>query len=165
MPIPIDMQQIKICPDCANEYFAHIETCADCGAVLLSPEENEKAQEEKTRLKEKALENPVVVRKGDLKWMDELFNVLIDSGIPCVVNADSGCNTGSCRSAFRLMVSSGDAEKANGRIEEYFMEIHPEIQASTEMISQGKCPACGSPVDADAIECPDCGLTLVIVEE
>ena len=159
------MQQIKICPDCATEYFPHIETCADCGAVLLSPEENEKAAEEKARLKDKALENPVVVRQGELKWMDELFNVLIDFSIPCVVNADTGCNKGSCGSTFRLLVSSKDVEKANGRIEEYYMEIHPEIQASTEMISQGKCPACGSPVGTDTVECPDCGLTLIIIEE
>jgi hypothetical protein len=62
------------------------------------------------------------------------------------------------------MVSSKDAERANERIEEYYMEIHPEIRASREMMSQGKCPACGSPVNSGAAECPDCGLTLLITE-
>ncbi len=158
------MQQIKICPNCATEYFQHIEKCADCGAVLLLPEEIKKVHEEKKRLKDKALENQVVVRKGDKKWMEELYHVLIDSGIPCLITADAECNKGCRADTRRLLVSSQDVEKANERIEEYYTEVHPEVQASKEMVSQGKCPACGSPVGSDAVECPDCGLTLLIVE-
>ncbi len=158
------MQQIKICPDCETEYFPHIENCADCGAVLLSPEENKKAQEEKRQLKDKALENQVVVREGDKKWMEELYQVLIDSDIPCLITADAGCNKGCSADTRRLLVSSQDVEKANELIEEYYSEVHPEVQASKEMVSQGKCPACGSPVGDDAVECPDCGLTLLITE-
>ncbi len=158
------MQQIKICPDCTTEYFPHIENCADCGTVLLSPEENKKVQEGKKQLKDKALENQVVVREGDKKWIEELSQVLIDSDIPCLVTADAGCNKGCSADTRRLLVSSKDVEKANELIEGYYSEIHPEVQASKEMVSQGKCPACGSPVGSDAVECPDCGLTLLIVE-
>jgi hypothetical protein len=158
------MPQIKICPECATEYYPHIENCADCGAVLLSPEENRIVQEEKKRCMDKALKNPVVVRTGDLKWMDELFNLLVDFNIPCVVNADTGCNKGCCGDPYRLLVSSQDVERANERIEEYYAAIHPEIQGSKEKISQGKCPACSYPVGSDAVECPDCGLTLLIIE-
>ena len=158
------MKQIKICPECKTEYFPHIELCADCGATLLLPEEEEKAQEEKRLLKGRLLEQAVVVREGDLDWMGELYHVLIDSGIPCVISADDGCKKGCCGTTCRLMVSAQDAEKARQRVEEYYMEIHPEIQASQEMASQGKCPACGSPVESEAVECPDCGLTLLIIE-
>ena len=156
--------QKKICPDCEAEYFAHIENCADCGTLLLLPEEVKKAQEEKNRCMEKALENQVVVREGDLKWMGELYNVLIDSGIPCSISGDDGCKKGCCGDKLRLLVSSEDVEKASKRIDEYYIEVHPEMQASQEMVSQGKCPACASPVSPDAAECPDCGLTLLIFE-
>ena len=122
------------------------------------------AREEKRLLKGRLLEQAVVVREGDLDWMNELYNVLIDSGISCVITADDGCKKGCCGNTCRLMVSTQDAEKARQRIEEYYMEIHPEIQASQEMASQGKCPACGSPVESEAVECPDCGLTLLIIE-
>jgi len=159
------MSQIKICPKCHTEYFPHIECCADCGAPLVSPEEHTMVQEEKKRCADQELENRVVVRAGSLKWMDELFTVLIDSGIPCVVNADDGCKKGGCGGTCRLLVSPEDAEKANERIEEYCMEVHPEIKASRELITQGKCPACGCPVGSDAVECPECGLTLTIIEE
>lgn len=158
------MTQIKICPDCSTEYFAHIENCADCGAVLLFPEENRKMQEERQRCREKSFENPVIVREGSLKWMDELYAVLINAGIPCMVNADAGCNKGCCGDTCRLLVSAQDAEKANEHIEEYYAEMHPEIKASRELMSQGKCPACGSPVESDTVECPDCGLTLMIID-
>ena len=161
------MSQTKICPDCRTEYYPHIECCADCGTLLISPDENKIVQEEKKRCSDKDLGDPVAVavRAGSLKWIDELFKVLIDSGIPCVVNADAGCNKGGCRDTYRLLVSPENVEKANERIEEYCMEIHPEIKDSKELISQGKCPACSCAVDSDAVECPDCGLALLIVEE
>ena len=159
------MQQIKICPECSTEYFSHIETCADCGVSLLWPEENKRAQEEKEQLKEKAVDDAVAIREGDLKWMNELYAVLIDSGIPCAVYADPGCKKGCCGDTCRLLVSSQDVERAHERIEAYFGEVHPEVRASNDLVDQGKCPACGSPVGSGAIACPDCGLTLLIVEE
>jgi len=159
------MSRIKICPECSAEYFSHIERCADCGSVLLTPEEKEKILEEKKRCMEKSLKESVAVRQGGLEWMNELYNVLIDSGISCTVSSDDGCNKGCCGDTCRLLVSSQDAEKANDRIEEYCAELHPELQASREMMSEGKCPACGSPVNPDAVECKDCGLILVIDED
>jgi hypothetical protein len=159
------MNRNKICPDCEVEYLPHIEKCADCGAVLLSHEEHRRAQEEKKQLAAKAIENSAVVREGDLKWLSELYNVLIDSGIPCTITSEAGCNKGHCRDKFRLIVSKEDLERARERVAEYFREIHPELRASHELAKQGKCPACGSPVGADDTECSDCGLTLLLIEE
>ncbi len=158
------MKQVKVCPDCEVEYYPHIHNCADCGAVLLLPEEIKKAQEEKKRTKEKGLEDQVLVREGELKWLQELYDVLINSGIPCTISGDDDCNKGCCGGKLRLMVSSPDFIKAKERIDEYYMEIHPEIRTSNELASQGKCPACGSSVGSDAVECHDCGLTLLITE-
>jgi hypothetical protein len=53
------MNQNKICPDCEAEYYPHIEKCADCSVVLLSFEEHKKAQEERKRIEEEAVENAV----------------------------------------------------------------------------------------------------------
>jgi len=113
---------------------------------------------------EKAVENEAIVREGDLSWMSELYAVLIGAGVPCTVRSNLGCKKG-CRDTYRLVVAPGDVERAQERIEEYFMEMHPEIRASREMVSEGRCPACGSPVGASDRECPDCGLPLVIIEE
>lgn len=158
------MNRNKMCPECATEYLPHIEKCADCGAVLLLPEEYEKARAEEARLRQQAVDDEVAVREGDLNWMSELYSVLIASGIPCAVRSDSCCAKG-CRPACRLVVSRDDARRAVERIEEYFAEMHPEIRASRELLSEGKCPACASPIGAGDRACPDCGLVLVIEEE
>jgi DNA-directed RNA polymerase subunit RPC12/RpoP len=159
------MQQVKICPDCTTEYFTHIEKCADCGTLLLSPEENNAAQEARKRLMAQTVQNSVAIRKGELKWIDELYHVVIDSGISCTVHVDNACNKGCCGDTWELLVSEEDAQRAQECIEKYFAEVHPEIRTAQELASEGKCPACGSPVDTDAVECSDCGLTLLIVEE
>lgn len=157
------MSQTKICPDCGTEYFAHIAKCADCGTILLLPEELVKLREERRQCSEKLLDNPVVIREGDPDWINELYHVLIDASVPCMVHVDL-CNKG-CSEPCKLMVSGPDAEKANDLIEEYFAKVHPEMQASRDLMREGKCPACGFSVKPDTVECPDCGLPLVIVEE
>jgi len=159
------MNTNKICPDCQSEYYPHIEKCADCGAILLTPEEHRKAQEERKRTEEKAVENAVKVLEGDLGWMSELRTVLLDAGIPCMLHSDAGCRKGCCGDTLQLRVSPEDIEKAQETIEEYLMELDPDLRTAREMFGQGKCPACGSPVGTDERECRDCGLPLFIVEE
>ncbi|MBA4373916.1 MAG: hypothetical protein C0402_13790 [Thermodesulfovibrio sp.] len=155
----------KICPACKAEYYPHILKCADCGAVLLSPEEHRRAQEERKRTEQKSVENAVVVREGDLGWMSELRTVVLNAGIPCMLYSDAGCGKGCGGDTWRLKVSPEDLEKAQESIEEYLMELDPEFRIAKDLIGEGKCPACGSPVGSEVRDCPDCGLPLLIVEE
>ena len=160
------MNRNKICPHCESEYLPHIEKCIDCNAILLLHEEYRRAQEERKQLMAQAIENSVVVRTGDLKWLSELQSILIDTvGIPCAIISDDACNKSCCGVKCQLIVSREDLERAQERIEEYFMEMHPEIRASNELINQGKCPACGSPVGNNDNKCSDCGLILLFIEE
>ena len=155
----------KICPHCEAEYYPHIEKCADCGAVLISFEEHKQALEERKRIEEKALENMVAIRDGDLDWMNELRAVLIDAGIPSTVHSNAGCKKGCCGDKCKLVVSSEDLERAQDAIEEYLMDLEPDLRIARERFGKGKCPACGSPVGPDDRECKDCGLPLIIIEE
>ncbi len=142
-----------------------MQTCADCGSVLLFPEEAIKAKEERKQIEEKSVENKVMVREGDLDWLAELQTVLIDTGIPCEILSDAGCKKACCGDKCRLVVSPEDLERAQESIEDYFMEIDPEFRTSKKLMSEGKCPACGSSVGKVAQECPDCGLPLLVVVE
>ncbi|MDH4231727.1 MAG: zinc ribbon domain-containing protein, partial [Nitrospirota bacterium] len=117
------------------------------------------------RIEEMALANMAVVREGDMDWLRELREVLIDAGIPCAVYSDAGCKKGCCGGECRLVVSSDDLERARERIEEYYMEVSPEFRASHDLLEEGRCPACGSSVAAGDRECRDCGLPLLIIEE
>ncbi len=155
---------MKICPDCLYDYQPHVENCANCGAILLTQEEHSRRQEERDRCAEQPLEDPVAVREGEVRWIGELYHVLIDSGIPSRMHSDPGCSKGCRGTACLLLVSRRDAPGAHRRIEEYFAEKHPEARASQELMSEGKCPACGHAMDPSAVECPDCGLALGIIE-
>jgi len=159
------MNTNKICPACRAEYYPHIEKCADCGAVLLSAEEHKRALEERKRTEETAIANSVKLMEGDLSWMSELKTVLLDAGIPCMLQSDAGCRKGCCGTALQLKVSSSDLERAQETIEEYLMDLEPDLRTAKEMFGQGKCPACGSSVGSDNRACPDCGLPLIIVTE
>jgi len=159
------MNQNKLCPVCQSEYLHHIQKCVDCGADLLLPEEQRKAQEEKKLLGDKALENGAVVREGDLDWMTELREVLVHAGIPCKLHSELNCKKGCCGDKFQLVVSPDNLDRAQQKIEEYFMAINPELLTANELIKEGKCPACGFPLATDERECPECGLSLLIIEE
>lgn len=159
------MSQNKICPDCTAEYYPQIEKCADCGTRLLFPEEHRAALEKRKRTEEQEVNNAVAVREGDLNWMSELKAVLLDAGIPCRLHTDSGCRKGCCSDTWRLKVSPQDLERAQECIEEYLMELDPEFRTARELLGEGKCPACGTPVAPEVSTCPDCGLPLLIVEE
>jgi hypothetical protein len=156
-------RNVKVCPDCQDDYLPHVENCADCGTPLVSFEENALKQEDKKRCLETTLEEPVPIREGPVPWIDELHHMLIDSGIPCRIHADSACAGGCKGNTVELIVSSNDAERAHLRIEEYFAEAHPEARALHEMVGEGKCPACGTDVEPSAAECPDCGLNLITI--
>ncbi|MBI5635137.1 MAG: hypothetical protein HZA15_16840 [Nitrospirae bacterium] len=159
------MNQNKICPECGAEYLPHIEKCADCGVIVLSAEECMKAQEQRKRTEETLVDSSVKVMEGDLSWMSELRTVLLNAGIPCKLHSEVACRKGCCGDTLQLKVSPEDLERSRQAIEEYLMELDPDLKMVKEMLGQGKCPACGSAIGCDARECPDCGLPLIIVEE
>ena len=158
------VSDMKICPACEYEYHSHVERCAECGGDLIGLEEHRRAVEERERLKEEPLENPVAVREGDPAWMGELLEALVAAGIAARLFADPGCAKGCRGNTVKLLVSEGDAPRAHERCEEYFSRLHPEALASRDRMEEGKCPACGSETGPSATECPDCGLALIVIE-
>ncbi len=95
------MKLKKICPDCGVKYVPRIEKCADCGAVLLYPEEFERAKKEKERLREQAVEKEAVVRRGDLDWLSELRSALIEAAFAVIVDRRTAYPAGRSRSVGR----------------------------------------------------------------
>ena len=63
------------------------------------------------------------------------------------------------------MVAPEDFERAQDTIEEYLMDLEPDLRTAKEMFGKGKCPACGASFRPDARDCPDCGLPLIVIGE
>lgn len=183
------MSQTKICPDCKSEYYAHIEKCADCGTTLLFPGESRSRSGSGSGTKSCGTScehgcgqsghhsnDPEVVGEGDQGWMYELAQLLERNRVPHVVapgisTAESGCNKGCCGSSgtWQLLVPGQYAQEASDLIEEYYINLHPEVQEAGKLASpmsnKATCPACGFFVGPCDAECPDCGLSLVVTEK
>lgn len=154
---------MKICPRCGEEYVLTASTCVDCGVPL--------GFEAPARTDAPALELPpaadlVAVRHAEVSWIEGLAAALADAGVPSRVElpteADQRRVQGAGMGAIRctLYVRPADAAAA-ARIDAEFARTQvPDLPDDTDA-GWGEaevCPGCETPLDADAEECPECGL-------
>lgn len=154
-------ENIKLCPECGSEYYAHISACADCGVPLKIPEEIEKKRDMKPDVATHLPDEWVAIREEGKEGIRELSGLLSRNGIPSQIALAPGCSTGKCGCRYLLIVAKSEATAAHNCIEEFHTQKYPEIKTSQEWELQGRCPACGYCVSPDTKECPDCGLLLM----
>lgn len=159
-------QDVKLCPECGAEYFAHVDECADCEKKLLTPAE----LAEHESLKQGRPETPsgfdpdgplVCIDAGPYARVAELASALEAAGIERSVSktdqpAGAGC---SKEDLFLLLVPRELEESAQKALEQYWHKLHPEIKKARERLDQGLCPCCSTPVGDRSI-CPECGLEM-----
>ncbi len=147
--------QVKLCPECAAEYFAHITECGNCEVPLVSPEELKK------KPAHKAQGELIPIMQGELQKMKEIAYGLKSREIECqVLNAGgvgSSCSPGGGYAVFVHMAIAREAVKA---ADEVYRKLHPELDDMDERYRQGQCPACGADARNAPGVCPDCGLNL-----
>jgi len=146
---------VKQCPACGAEYYAHVDDCIDCKVPLKFPDEMldiNSVGEEKGDF--------VPIQEGALAWLKELDRELLKHKIPSQVKLESACKPGSCGTSGLLLVDAGYVDRANDICREYFLKTQPEMADAQDYDLETQCPACGHHVDDDQMECPDCGLAL-----
>jgi len=146
---------VKVCPGCGSEFFAHIESCSKCDLPLIRPGEKSRVMDEAAD-SEAAL---VLLERGsatDMKWLDGRLN---KAGFRSqVLNLSGG---GCCSSdGFGLFVEEPFAINAMRELERISLNASPELAEMNEQISAGKCPACGANISFSLHNCPDCGLSI-----
>jgi hypothetical protein len=151
----------KICPRCGEEYVHTAQTCADCGIPLGLD-----APPEEEHLELPPADELVALRNAEVPWIEGLAHALADAGIPSRVELprredDSVQSRGLGAVRCTIFVRPEDAQAA-ARIDAAFARSQvpdlPDAEAGEWGESEG-CPGCGSAVDADASECPECGLS------
>lgn len=143
---------VKICPECGAEYFAHVEMCGGCDVALVRPGE----QVERVRPDDGQL---VSILQGPQDRIQEYSRVIAAQGMECHVLNPGGSG---CSPAYGLFVNQHDAEDAVRAIEQYTLDMHPELLETDAKLRSGLCPACGASLSnwTTSGECPDCGLNL-----
>lgn len=151
--------QVKLCPECGAEYYAHITECGNCEVALVFPEEIEKGTAPTP--KAKAEGDLVPIMQGELQKMKEIAYGLKAMKIECqILNAGgvgSSCSSGGGYAIFVHQTIARDAAKA---ADEVYRNLHPELDELDERYRQGQCPACGADARNAPGICPDCGLNL-----
>lgn len=147
-------EQVKICPECRAEYYAHITKCRSCDVALVSPEE---ASANKLPTAQGEL---VCIEQGAYERVLEFATLLESSGIGAkTLNVRS---TDSCSSegSFGLFVHQSLAQASVKIIEDFCERVYPEMREAQDRLAAGLCPACGTDIKNAKSECPDCGLSL-----
>jgi predicted amidophosphoribosyltransferase len=149
---------VKHCPDCGEEYLPHIETCADCGATLVTRDDASPLAED----------GPPSLPEGDYRHLlasdsamelDPLVSRLAAAGVPARVEV------GQRGRVFELKVRDEDRERARDLLADNLGEAAAgeaalERHFDAERGTYNACPACESALPPGAPECPECGLLL-----
>jgi len=159
------LPQFKLCPECRVEYRPDAEICADCRVPLVHvdaapPEEGLGNFPPAAQLE--------CVRVAPVAWMEALARGLQERGVTLRVeralaeDAPEGQRAdvfGHIAQLFGLYVRTEDlalARELDASIAAQLVPDEGEAMADGEVEA---CPACGTTLSADALECPDCGLS------
>ena len=155
------------CPQCKSEYLGTATECVDCGVALVSEGELEGHADRALP----PISELVCVRAASVGWAQALSERLAAEGISHRIEvAGDDLEDGSMRRPGAnlpsgVYVRAQDVEVA-ARVDAAFMHSQiPDLPAEGESAADPEgCPACGAKVEADASECPECELVLVVGE-
>lgn len=149
-------EDVKVCPQCKAEYYAHVEVCKSCEVPLVHPEELNR----KKNLP-KAEGDLVCIIEAPYDVIKDLSAGLERAGIECEVLNVGDPASCSTPNTFGIFVHQSIFPEAVSALKETYYKIYPELKGTEERYREGLCPACGADVK-DAWEmCPECGLNLL----
>ena len=157
--------QFKVCPECRVEYRPEAEVCADCRVPLVHADAAPAGDELRDFPPAAELE---CVRVAPVAWMEALAQGLQERGVTLRVeramaeDAPEGQRAdvfGDIAQLFGLYVRGEDLALARELDASIAAQLVPD---EAEPLAEGEteaCPACGTALPADALECADCGLS------
>ena len=153
----------KVCPECRVEHVQSATRCADCDVELVQAGD---LQAEPVDLP--AASGLECVRVAPLAWIRALSDALEQRGVAHRVEPATAEDAPEGQGAavfgdvqlFGLYVDDENATPARELDSRIAAQVLPEQAPSLDEGEEEVCPACSSPLEADAVECPDCGLVL-----
>ena len=156
----------KMCPECHEEYTLAATRCADCDVYLVDG--SEFAVEEEELESFPPASELECVRVAPLPWIRALSEALQQGGVVHRVEPGSADAAPEGQrpevfgdvQLFGLYVRIEHFPAAREIDVSIAAQVLPEEAPSVEEGEEETCPACGTGLAVDVIECPDCGLRL-----
>ncbi|HIG71577.1 MAG: hypothetical protein ABGW98_17915 [Myxococcales bacterium] len=154
---------VKMCPECRDEYTLQAIECADCHVPLIFPDDFENDPAPENFPPSSDLE---CVRVGPIAWTRALSSALEQATIPHRVEpdqrseADGGVSPNEFDGAdvFGTWVQEKDLAASVEIDKVVFAHVHGQEADAPSATEDEVCPACQSPIAVDDLECSDCGL-------
>jgi hypothetical protein len=165
--------EAKYCLRCGDEYRMEMSVCAVCGDKLISGAEKlagleaEAGEFAKCSADISFEDDLVGVRKGGVRDIKQLQQILAQAGIPAMISGDEqGCSKGCCGPEMYLLIRKTDmaaATKVFAReyVRTTALDSHDLSYGRARSADGGDtlhCPACGCAFSETVGACPDCGL-------
>lgn len=155
--------QVKICPECGEEYTLVPSECVDCRVPLVFPDTLDFQTAPDKFPPTAELE---CVRVGPLPWTRALSTALEQAEIRHRVEPDSrslsegGVDPGTFdgMDVFGTWVLPKNLPEAREIDASVFAHAGGEDEDAPQATADEVCPACQTQLEVDALECPDCGL-------
>lgn len=153
----------KHCPECGAEYRPEVIHCVDCRGVELVPGEAPASGPLGSFPPASELE---LVRVAPMAWIQTLSRELQEDGVAHRVQTASAEDAPAEQRAdvfgavqlFGLYVREADLAGAREIDATIAATLLPEEAPPLEEGDEDTCPACGTALAPDVLECPDCGL-------
>ena len=154
---------VKLCPQCRTEYTLAATRCADCDVELVSPDA---VPEEEEVAELPPASELACVRVAPLQWIRALSEGLQRVGVVHRIqparseDAPEGQRPDVFGNVqlFGLYVEEEHAVRAQELDRGIAAKLLPEEAPVLDAEDEESCPACGTALEAGALECPDCGL-------
>ncbi|HLA79694.1 MAG TPA: hypothetical protein VJU18_19130 [Vicinamibacteria bacterium] len=160
--------QVRICPECGEEYRPEIVSCADCGALL---EDADGDRAPRIEAPPPSPESGIPEGYEPIFWGSQpreiqgLAERLTQADLPFHVHARPADGQ---KSGLRLALLVPQAERARALT---ILAPHLDAEADPALLQAlerefdpatgyRRCPACDRGLDPGATECPECGLAV-----
>jgi hypothetical protein len=156
---------VRVCPECGEEFRPEIVHCSDCGALLVDHAAEEVAPSPMAGSPTGQAHSPSdgapapvafarLVRADRAAAIEPLAERLGKAGVPFRVRTVS--------LSFELLVAEGDREEALSVLGDAARPENVSVDDAPFDPEGGyaACPACGSRLAPRAQECPECGLAV-----
>jgi len=162
----MSLVNVRVCPECGEEFRPEIVRCSDCGALLEDRYEGDEAPAAAPAAGFPAVDDGSELDPSSRGGFVRLFHAdraadleplarrLGEAGIPFRVR--------TVQLSFEMLIREGDAEKVRAALAEAMPAggwASPQASPDGDP-AEGACPGCGHALAAAAHECPECGLTL-----